>query len=770
MNAQDTPLDASSEEAAAALVALWLSGSPDHEAVQREAGLLVEAAAARGEPRLADFSSALAAMRQHLVPGARPTGAQPSAGATLEQLLAPGTWPRARWLAQAVLAIQAHRDLARNEELRAMLREPCGPPGQARLAVVQACREMVLAGLLSIRGEFDEALQLTMKARAATRAGMHDLVHLQLGLTQSYIFLSVGDVEAACDALRLQVQLRERLGDFSLSVHYNLLLALALAERFEEADQVVERWAVLREEAALAQLPILADMLALIRLRQGRIEEARMWLERPQPALPHPPAPPLRANHGWLRGTVLLGLGRPHEARAIVEEVLREVAPAGDDASQTGAAASPVTPMNATQLYRVLSQACEAGGDVAGALAALKRSQASCASWVGDSIRTRLGALHLQAHSVDAQKQARRLGEVGLAVQRARQELARQERQDEHGSPAQRDRGERDLADRDQADRDQAERDLAERDLAERDLAEREESLARQRRFLAHVVHEMRNPLSAMMGMTSLAMMSAIDEKQRQYLDLAQSSAQMLMALCNDVLDLAKIDAGRFALDPQPVDVAALLREAVRVMRPLAQPRGVAIECDIGAALPVSLRCDALRLRQVVMNLLGNAVKFTRRGRIEVSAAWAPSPGDPGGGELRVAVQDTGPGIAAEALARLFQEFVQADPGVAGRHGGTGLGLALCRSLMQLMGGRIGAESTPGQGSTFWFTLPLHELLPSAAATAGVARGMPPPAGAVAARPRRLAAATGPLSAGGAVGGLAHAAHPWAPFERAGDD
>jgi signal transduction histidine kinase len=182
----------------------------------------------------------------------------------------------------------------------------------------------------------------------------------------------------------------------------------------------------------------------------------------------------------------------------------------------------------------------------------------------------------------------------------------------------------------------------------------------------------------------------------------------MLLALCNDVLDLAKIDAGRFELNPQPNDVAALLGETVELFSPQVTAKGLSLELQVSPTLPPRLVVDRLRMQQLLMNLIGNAAKFTRQGGIRVVVQWQATHQE--AGQIHVAVVDTGPGLNAEQRARLFQEFSQADASVAQQHGGTGLGLALCRSLVTLMGGTIGLDSEPGQGSTFWFEVPLNTV------------------------------------------------------------
>ena len=174
---------------------------------------------------------------------------------------------------------------------------------------------------------------------------------------------------------------------------------------------------------------------------------------------------------------------------------------------------------------------------------------------------------------------------------------------------------------------------------------------------------------------------------------------------CNDVLDLAKIESGRFELHQEPHNVAAIAREVVQIVQPQAAAKGLALRSHIAPDLPDRLVCDRLRIQQLLMNLLSNALKFTRRGSIDIDLAWHPT--SESAGQLEVAVRETGCGLSSEAQARLFKEFTQADSSVAQQHGGTGLGLALCRSLVGLMGGESGVSSVPDQGSTFHFTVPL---------------------------------------------------------------
>ena len=225
-------------------------------------------------------------------------------------------------------------------------------------------------------------------------------------------------------------------------------------------------------------------------------------------------------------------------------------------------------------------------------------------------------------------------------------------------------------------------------------------------RFLAHVVHELRNPIGGVMGMSSLLLMSDLDEKQRRFTSAISSSAETLQRLIDDVLDLAKMERGQFQLNPEPFDLAPWLGQSAAAYIAQGEAKRVAVTARLDADLPPRVVGDALRLRQVLVNLLSNALKFTQAGRVDVhlrSVGGAAA----GSVRLRCEVRDTGTGIPESALKRLFQEFVQADETIAQNYGGTGLGLALCKQLIESMGGRIGASSEKGVGSLFWFELEL---------------------------------------------------------------
>ena len=220
--------------------------------------------------------------------------------------------------------------------------------------------------------------------------------------------------------------------------------------------------------------------------------------------------------------------------------------------------------------------------------------------------------------------------------------------------------------------------------------------------FLANMSHEIRTPMNGILGMAELAM-SATGAEQRDYLSVLHSSAEALLVILNDILDYSKIEAGKMLLDPVAFDLPNLIGEAVKLMSLSARKKGLDLKFRIAPDLPVEIVADPVRLRQVLMNLIGNAVKFTETGGITISAGWDPSAGSPEA--LLISVQDTGIGIAPEARGKLFQQFQQADSSTSRRYGGTGLGLAISARIVHLMGGRIWMNSAPGVGSTFSFTI-----------------------------------------------------------------
>jgi PAS domain S-box-containing protein len=247
--------------------------------------------------------------------------------------------------------------------------------------------------------------------------------------------------------------------------------------------------------------------------------------------------------------------------------------------------------------------------------------------------------------------------------------------------------------------------DITARKQAEAELVRaREAALAASRaksRFLANMSHDIRTPMNAIMGMTELALDSELNADQRQQLETVLDSARSLLGILNDILDISRVEAGKLALQQIPFDPRATVDEAVQTLAGRAQAKRLALVAAVAPGVPPEVAGDPLRLQQILVNLIGNAIKFTSTGTIAVRVEAGRSD------DVHFSVADTGIGIRADQRERVFDAFTQGDQTAGQDHGGTGLGLAICRQLVELMSGRIWVESELGRGSTFHFTVPL---------------------------------------------------------------
>lgn len=525
----------------------------------------------------------------------------------------------------------------------------------ARPPMDRTINALGLAEIALQRADFDAVVEQGYRAmRCADLVGItavraiatHNLATKQLNLLNLDVALP----------LQLEAQaLFRRAGMDSARRHVweNLILIHDAQERPIAAARTLAEWRAAVGDFSARELQDQGVAIALGLLAVGQPGQAMRIVESPEQ---DPDGDRHRTTAWiWAQGRVLLALGQADRARRLCEDFLAAAA------SRT----HPETPYNLVRLYDVLREACETLGDFRAALLANKASQRAALPLLGQSTRARYLSLKLQQPGPDAEAQPaarnrKRLEALDRSIGTLRQSM------EEEKKPA-----------------------------TEADLAE-------QRRFVAYVGHEIRSALAGVMGVNSLLLMeSKLDPRQSRYVSLSTQSVRGALALVNDILDMAKLEAGRFDIVCRPLDITRLARDLTSEFEVLALEKGLRLVCDAPPDM-AEVQADGRRLRQVLSNLLGNALNFTDAGDVTVRVERRDAAA--GTACVYVAVEDSGPGIAAEDLPALFAEFSQIGAGADQRHGGSGLGLVLSRELLRCMGSELNVRSQPGVGTTFWFT------------------------------------------------------------------
>lgn len=575
---------------------------------------------------------------------------------------------RGLWLCEDLRGLKAHfeGDFAKALEIG---EENSLVPPEARSADERFITLMLLHYAARASGRVADALRHGYRLLALAEAMDSDAHRAHalhnLGALQSDTF----NVE---DAVVLQEQalaLARRLGATELPAPFtgNLLYTYAALGEHDKAYRTLTEWLGQPGGVAAVDRHHQCAAIALAYLGVGRLDEAEQALALGP--FPHPTDRHLERSWTWVSGEVLCAAGRYTAARSLCEAYIERAGRRKDD-----------YPFEAYRLLEVIRVASIELGDPEAAERATLRQLEVCAPLVGNSARSRYLSLRFRQFEKDAQAQEEAAHDPRLAaIERAVHDYSAALRRKRPAAAPSASPGPAD-------------------------------PLARQRRFVAHVSHEMRSPISGVLGLTSLLLLSDLDERQRHFVSLARTSAETLMQLVNDILDLAKIESGRFQLDVRPFSLAQLAGEVADTFRVLAQLKGVELVLTVDPKLPPTLEGDALRLRQILTNLVSNAVKFTSKGMIEVGVFAIEArhrPADANVQMVRLEVRDTGRGISEAGRRNLFTEFMQEGAPGPDQVGGTGLGLAVTRQLVQLMGGEIGFESVLNEGSLFWVALTL---------------------------------------------------------------
>lgn len=611
------------------------------------------AASLQGQPESPDRDQALCACLFHQAYHAARRWPLDEADArlrVLEAALPPGAGKAWTWLfadAKAFLAMRRESwDEAR--ELQAPLRDP---PVAAQRPAQHRCVTLNILGHLESRsGHAEEGLRFRF-------LHLHEARAAKLVPEEAVAWTNVADSHGSMfnmdDALAAQERafelwngiLKPRVRGVTAA---NLLFLCYVTGKHEQARQVLARWQGQPGGIPKHELELFSPDIALVLMEQGDMEEAGALLpdefvDELTLIVREPQWAIAKVEWHQRRGELARG-------REILDKTLRSPS-------------KPISPQYRVWLLDLLSRVCEELGDFGAALNATREAQKLTLPLVRQSTRGHVLSLRWASRtSTDLQEvsnERRRLGFIERMLNDYESEI--------HDAPASAEPGAKVLD-------------------------------------VARVSHDMRSPLNGVLGMTSLLLMSNLDERQKRFAMLTRSSAESLLLMINDIVDLARMEHGQLKIKPEPVDMRQLSEDIAEVYRAQVPAKGVAIRFHCSDDLPPVVAADKQRLRQVIGNLMSNAIKFTKKGHVELAVTLQRGEGRD---HVCVAVEDSGLGISREEQQSLFEEFYQSSSGRQHAGTGSGLGLAICKRIVQAMGGSLDFSSTEGQGSRFWFLLPL---------------------------------------------------------------